>query len=98
MLNEGGDPIPALKHLKFISDKVSKGCFNFEAISGYDEAVRARVALEGYAEFAKIETDEVFCHFSVENTIKKSDRTVKPQSKYKPNGGAKASHYSQAAV
>ena len=41
------DPIPALKHLKFVSDKVAKGCFNFEAISGYDDAVRAREALEG---------------------------------------------------
>ena len=59
VINEGGDPVPALKHLKFVSDKVAKGCFNFEAISGYDEAVRARVALEGYSEFAKIETDEV---------------------------------------
>ena len=64
----GGIPVPSLKHLTFISDKISKGCFNFEAISGYDEAVRARVALEGYSEFSKIETDEVFGHFSVENT------------------------------
>ena len=63
-----------MKHLKFISDKVAKGCFNFEAIAGYDKAVRARVALEGYSEFANIETDEVFGHFSVENTIKKSDQ------------------------
>ena len=91
VINEGGDPIPALKHLKFVSDKVSKGCFNFEAISGYDEAVRARVALEGYSGFAKIETDEVFVHFSVENTIKRLESTNKPQaSKYKPNSGAKA--------
>ena len=34
VVNELGDPIPALKHLKFISDKVAKGCFNFEAIAG----------------------------------------------------------------
>ena len=73
IINEAGDSIPALKHLKFVSDKVAKGCFNFEAISGYDNGVRARVALEGYGEFAKIETDEVFGHFSVENTIKKFD-------------------------
>ena len=57
VINEKMDPIRALKHLKFMSDKVAKGCFNFEAISGYDDAVRARVALEGYGEFAKIETD-----------------------------------------
>ena len=47
---------------------------------GYDEAVRARVALE---------TDEVFGHFSVENTIKKSERTAKSQGKFK-TGEAKA--------
>ena len=63
VINEGGGPNPGVKHLKFISDKVAKGCFNFEAISGYDDTVRARVALEGYGEFAKIETDEVFGHF-----------------------------------
>ena len=88
MVNEGGrDPIPALKHLKFISDKVAKGCFNFEAISGYDEAVRARVALESYSELANIETDEVFGHYSVENTIKKSEGTAKSQGKFKTGGG-----------
>ena len=54
---------------QFVSEKVSKGCFNYDAISGYDESVRARVAIEGYSEFAKIETDQVFGHFSVENTI-----------------------------
>ena len=83
------DPGPALKHLKVVSDKVTKGCFNLEVISGYDEAVGARVTLEGYSEFAKIETDEVFGHFSVENTVKKSDSSTKSQSKLK-TGGAKA--------
>ena len=66
---------------------MAKGCLNFEAISSYDEAVRTRMALEGYSEFAKIETDEVFRHFSVENTIKKSECAAKGQSK---GGGAKA--------
>ena len=90
IINEGGDPIQALKHLKFVSDKVAKGCFNFEVISGYDDAVRARVVLEGYGEFAKIETDEVFGNFSVENTVKKSDVSSKSQGKFKSGGGAKA--------
>ena len=88
IINEGwGDPIPALKHLTFISDKVAKGCFNFEAISGYDDAVRATVVVEGYGEFAKIETDEVFGHFSVENTVKKTDVSSKSQGKFKSGGG-----------
>ena len=90
IINEGGDPIPASKHLKSVSDKVAKGCFNFKVISGYDDAVRAREALEGYGEFAKIETDEVFSHFSVENTVKKSDISVRSLCKFKLGGGAKA--------
>ena len=68
---------------------MAKGCFNFEAISGYVDAVRARVELEGYGEFAKIETDQVFGQFSVENTIKKSESTAKTQSIFKA-GVAKA--------
>ena len=39
----------------FSSEKVSKKCFNFEAIAGYDQAVRDRVGLLGYVEFSNIE-------------------------------------------
>ena len=56
VISEGDDQIPALKHLKFVSEKVSKGCFDFEAVAGYDQAVRERVALDGYAQFAVIES------------------------------------------
>ena len=79
VINEGGDPVPALKHLKLISDKVAQWCFNFEAIAGYDDAVRARVVLEGYGEFAKIEKEEVFGNFSIENTDKTSENVAKLQ-------------------
>ena len=72
---------------KFVSEKVSKACFNFEAVAGYDQAVRDRVELEGYAQFSIIETEEVFTHFSVENTIKKVEKAK--NGKYKPSNGAK---------
>ena len=89
VLNEGGDPSHAMRHLKFVSEKVSKACFNFEAVAGYDQAVRERVELEGYSQFSIIETEEVFTHFSVENTVKKVE---KPKNgKYKPANGAKTS-------
>ena len=88
VLNEGGDPSHAMRHLKFISEKVSKACFNFEAVAGYDQAVRERVELEGYEQFAIIETEEVFTHFSVENTVKKTEKSSK-NGKYKPSNGAK---------
>ena len=85
VLNEGGDPSHAMRHLKFVSEKVSKACFNFEAVAGYDQAVGDRVELEDYSQFLIIETEEVFTHFSVENTVKKVDKSSKT-SKYKPNG------------
>ena len=34
-----------MRHLKFVSEKVSKACFNFEAVAGYDQAVIDRVEL-----------------------------------------------------
>ena len=85
VLNEGGDPSHAMRHLKFVSEKVSKACFNFEAVPGYDQAVRDRVELEGYSQFSILETEEVSTHFSVENTVKKVDKSSKT-GKYKPNG------------
>ena len=85
VLNEGGDPSHAMRHLKFVSEKVSKACFNFEAGAGYDQSVRDRVELEGYPQFSIIETEEVFTHFSVENTVKKFDKSSKT-GKYKPSG------------
>ena len=87
VLNEGGDPSHAMRHLKFISEKVSKACFNFEAVAGYDQAVRDRVELEGYAQFSVIETEEDFTHFSVENTVKRVEKSK--TGKYKPSNGAK---------
>ena len=82
VLNEGGDPSHAMRHLKFVSEKVSKACFNFEAVAGYDQAVRDRVELDGYTQFSIIETEEVFTHFSVENTVKKVEKAK--NGKYKP--------------
>ena len=44
---------------------MSKKCW------GHNEAMRDRVNLSGYSEFSKIETEGIFNHFAVENTIKK---------------------------
>ena len=56
-------------------------------MAGYDHAVRDRVALECYAEFVKIAREEVFTHFSVENTVGKPEKASKA-SKYKPKGAS----------
>ena len=95
VMNEGGEPWHAMRHLKFVSEKVSKACFNFEAIAGYDQAVRDRVELEGYTQFSIIENDEVFTHFSVENTIKKVEKLKK--GKYKLANDALNDMYSESA-
>ena len=85
VMNEGGDPSHAMRHLKFVSEKVSKACFHFEAVAGYNQSVRDRVELEGYSQFSIIETEEVFTNFSVENTVKNVDKSSKT-GKYKPSG------------
>ena len=36
----------------------------------YDEAIRKRVNEMGVSQFGVIETDEVYSHFSIENTVK----------------------------
>ena len=40
------------------------------------------MGLEGYSQFATITTEEIFTHFSMENTVKKADKSAKV-SKYK---------------
>ena len=49
MISQGQDPVPVMKHLKFVSEKVAKMCINLEAVAGYDQAVRDIVVLEGYS-------------------------------------------------
>ena len=56
-------------------------------MAGYDQAVRDRVELEGYTQFSIIKTEEVFTHFSVENMVKKVEKSK--NGKYKPSKGAK---------
>ena len=51
--------MPVFKHLKFVSEKVLKGCLYFEAVAGYDDAVRDPVALDGYSQLGLIETEDV---------------------------------------
>ena len=41
----------------------------------YDEAVRNRVNELGIVQFAVIETDELYSHFSLENTVKVTAKT-----------------------
>ena len=69
-LTEKCDPLPVVCHVKFLAEKATKRMFEPVAFIKYDEAVRKRVNETGVSQFRIIETDEVYSHFSIENTLK----------------------------
>ena len=79
-LTEKCDPLPVVRHVKFLAEKATKRMFEPVAFIKYDEAVRKRVNETGITQFRVIETDEVYSHLSIENTVKvtgKSSTSVK---------------------
>ena len=81
------DPLPVVRHVKFLAEKATKRMFEPVAFIKYDEAVRKRVNETGIAQFGVIETDEVYSHFSIENTVKV---TAKSSTFVKGGRGARA--------
>ena len=69
-LTDKCDPLPVVRHVKFLAEKATKRMFEPVAFIKYDEAVRKRVNESGISQFGIIETDEVYSHFSIENTVK----------------------------
>ena len=69
-LTDKCDPLPVVRHVKFLAEKATKRMFEPVAFIKYDEAVRKRVNETGISQFGAIETDEVYSHFSIENTVK----------------------------
>ena len=69
-LTDKCDPLPVVRHVKFLAEKATKRMFEPVAFIKYDEAVRKRVNETGIAQFGVIEMDEVYSHFSIENTVK----------------------------
>ena len=74
-LTEKCDAVPIVRHVKFLAEKATKRMFEPVAFVKYDEAVRNRVNDLGIAQFGVIETDEVYSHFSLENTVKVTAKT-----------------------
>ena len=74
-LTEKCDALPIVRHVKFLAEKSTKRMFEPVAFVKYDEAVRNRVNDLGIAQFGIIETDEVYSHFSLENTVKLTAKT-----------------------
>ena len=86
-LTDKCDPLPVVRHVKFLAEKATKRMFEPVAFIKYDEAVRKRVNETGIAQFGVIETDEVYSHFSIENTVKV---TAKSSTFVKGGRGARA--------
>ena len=72
-VTEKSDPLPVIRHVKFLAEKATKKMFAFESVAfvKYDKAV---VNEKGIGQFGIIETDEVYSHFSLENTVKVTGR------------------------
>ena len=70
VVSDKNDLSPIVKHVKFLAEKATKKMFEPVACMKYDEAVRTRVNSKGISQFSIIETDEVYSHFSLENTVK----------------------------
>ena len=86
-LTDKCDPLPVVRHVKFLAEKATKRMFEPVAFIKYDEAVRKRVNETGISQFGIIETDEVYSHFSIENTVKV---TAKSSSFGKGRGTSRA--------
>ena len=83
-VNDKNNPSPVLKHVRCITQKATKKMFKPVAYIKYDEAICERANGKGIEQFGIIETDEVYFHFSLENTVNVSQKS---QSKAKGGRG-----------
>ena len=70
IIQEGGNPLPCVKHLRMLTEKVAKNVYKVDSLCKYDAAVRKRAGLEGVEEFGNIKHDEMFTYFTYDNTVK----------------------------
>ena len=70
IIEEGGNPLPCVKHLRMLTEKVAKNVYKVDSLCKYDAAVRKRAGLEGVEEFGNIKHDEMFTYFTYDNTVK----------------------------
>ena len=47
IIEEGGNPLPCVKHLRMLTEKVAKNVYKVDSLCKYDAAVRKRAGLEG---------------------------------------------------
>ena len=64
IIEEGGNPLPCVKHLRMLTEKVAKNVYKVDSLCKYDAAVCKRAGLEGVEEFGNIKHDEMFTYFT----------------------------------
>ena len=67
IIEEGGNPLPCVKHLRMLTEKVAKNVYKVDSLCKYDAAVRKRAGLEGVEE---LKHDEMFTYFTYDKTVK----------------------------
>ena len=70
IIEDGDNPLPCVKHLRMLTEKVAKNVYKVDSLCKYDAAVRKRAGLEGVEEFGNIKHDEMFTYFTYDNTVK----------------------------
>ena len=70
IIEEGDDPLPCVKHLRMLTEKLAKNVYKVDSLCKYDAAVRKRAELVGVKEFGNIKHDEMFTFYTYDNTVK----------------------------
>ena len=69
VIEEGEDPLPCVKHLRMIAEKVSKNIYKVDSLCKYDSVARKRAGSKGVDEFGMIHHNEIFTYFTYDNTV-----------------------------
>ena len=70
IIEHGDNPLPCVKHLRMLTEKVAKNVYKVDSLCKYDAAVRKRAGLVGVEEFGNIKHNEMFTYFTYNNTVK----------------------------
>ena len=64
IIEDEDNPLPCVKHLRMLTEKVAKNVYKVDSLCKYDAAVRKRAGLVGVEEFGNIKHDEMFTYFT----------------------------------
>ena len=89
IIEDGDNPIPCVKHLRMLTEKVAKNVYKVDSLCKYDAAVRKRAGLVGVEECGNIKHDEMFTYFTYNNTVKATSNQAGESKASKFKGRAK---------